>query len=154
MMPGGRKPKNTDGRANNGGARQGQPGQSYANRSDLRTQKVSVPPSAEYGQGERLRRAQQAVPMAAAPPVPSPATGGAAPPPRPWASPEDTPTLTAPTTRPDEPLEAGLPFGPGPGPEALGPPPMNDVEARLRALYMVSPNPQLRELIMQLEQGG
>lgn len=140
-----------DGRANNGGARQGQPGQRYPNRSDLRAQKVSVPPSAEYGQGERLRAAQQAVPMAGAPTVLQPAGSPGQPPPR-WATPDDTPTLTAPTQRPDEPLEAGLPFGPGPGPEVLGPAPMNDVEARLRALYSAYPTTELRELLAQMDQ--
>lgn len=34
--------------------------------------------------------------------------------------PEDTPMLTDPTMRPQEPLTAGLPTGPGPGLEALG----------------------------------
>lgn len=140
-----------DGRSNNGGARQGSPGQSYGNRSDLRSQKVSVPPSAEYGQGEALRRAQQAVPMAGAPAMP-PASAAGAPPPRPFATPEDTPTLTDPTRRPDEPLEAGMPFGPGPGPTA-GPPGMTDVEARLRALYQAFPTTELRDLIRQIDLG-
>ncbi|MCA1841882.1 MAG: hypothetical protein LC792_01575, partial [Actinobacteria bacterium] len=83
-----RKPQ--DGRADNGGARQGQQGKPYPNRSDMRAQKVSVPPSAQYGQAEALRRSQQAVPMAGAPAVPqgAPATAGAtgpmqAPPPPP-----------------------------------------------------------------------
>lgn len=149
-MPGGRKPKNSDGRASNGGARQGSPGTSYSNRSDLRTQKIQVPPSAEYGQGEKLRRAQQAVPMAGAPAAPSAAPAGAAPPM--FATPEDTPTLTDPTRRPDEPLEAGMPFGPGPGPTA-GPPGMSDTEARLRALYQAFPTNELRDLIRQIDLG-
>lgn len=146
-----RKP-NPDGRAGNGGARQGTPGQGYSNRSDMRAQKVSVPPSAQYGQGEALRRSQQAVPMAGAPAVPSAPAGAPAPAPRPWATPEDTPTLTAPTNRPDEPVEAGMAFGPGAGP-STAPGPMGDDEARLRAMYAVHPNPELRELIQQLEQG-
>lgn len=145
-----------DGRSNNGGPRQGQPGQAYSNRSDLRTQKIAVPPSAEYGQGERLRRAQQAVPLAAAPPagVPPPGPPGAAGGGGGFATPDSTPNLLDPTGRPDEPLEHGMPFGPGAGPEALTPAPVNEVTARLRALYLVHPTPELRELIQQAEQGG
>jgi hypothetical protein len=33
--------------------------------------------------------------------------------------PEDTPMLTDPTARPDEPITAGLPVGAGPGPETV-----------------------------------
>lgn len=144
-----RKPQ--DGRAGNGGARQGNPGTAYPNRSDLRAQKISVPPSAEYGQGERLRRAQQAVPMAGAP-APTPSAPGA--PAQMFATPDSTPNLLDPTNRPHEPLEHGMPFGPGAGPEILGAPPMSDTSARLRALYLTHPTPELRELIMQIEQGG
>jgi len=35
-------------------------------------------------------------------------------------SPDDSPNLTDPTTRPSEPVTAGLATGPGAGPEALG----------------------------------
>ncbi len=144
-----RSKSNGDGRANNGGARQGTPGNAYPNRSDLRTQKIQVPPSKEYGQGERLRAAQQTVPMAGTPSAPPTAgAGGAAPV---YSRPSDTPNLTDPTQRPNEPLTAGLPFGAGPGPEAMGPPPMSDVEARLRALYAVHPTTELRELIRMQE---
>ena len=146
-MPGGRKPK--DGRANNGGARQGQSGGQYANRSDLRTQKISVPPSSEYGQGEALRRSQQVVPMAGAPAAPQPA-GGAGPTPA-YAYPEDTPTLTAPTNRPGEPVEDGMPFGPGSSPAPRSAQPMSDTEVRLRALYARFPTRELRELIDQID---
>jgi hypothetical protein len=148
-----RRSPTPDGRANNGGARQGTPGQNYSNRSDMRTQKIAVPPSAEYGQGAQLRRAQQAVPMAGAPPTP-PAGGAPQPGPAAFATPEDTPNLTDPTNRPDEPLTHGLSFGPGAGPEALGPPAPSDVEARLRALYMRFPTQELRELIRQQDLGA
>jgi hypothetical protein len=145
--------KTSDGRANSGGARQGTPGQPYPNRSDLRAQKPTAVPNQGYGQAGAQLAAQKVVPMAGAPPPPVPA----APAPRQmpgaggFATPEDTPTLIAPTQRPDEPLTAGLPFGPGPGPEALGPPPMNDTEARLRALYAAYPTPELRDLIRQID---
>lgn len=106
-----------DGRANNGGSRQGQPGKPYPNRSDLRAQKVSVPPSAEYGQGERLRRSQAAVPMAGAPAVPQAAAGAG--PLAAGGAPGELPPFTRPTERPGEPLTTGIPSGPGAGPEVL-----------------------------------
>jgi hypothetical protein len=34
--------------------------------------------------------------------------------------PGELPGLDAPSMRPDEPLQAGMPMGPGPGPEVLG----------------------------------
>jgi hypothetical protein len=73
-------------------------------------------------QGDRARRerAQSVIPL--------PATGR--PPP-----PGSIPSLTAPTERPGEPVTAGLPVGPGPGPEALGAPaPQSDALFDLRAL--------------------
>lgn len=107
-----------DGRVNSGGAREGQPGKPYPNRTDLRAQKVAVPPSAEYGQGEKLRRAQQAVPMAGAPaaPPPPPAAAGQA---GAGGAPVEMGDFTRPTERPGEPLTTGIPSGPGAGPEAL-----------------------------------
>lgn len=110
-----------DGRANNGGARQGNPGKPYPNRSDLRTQKISVPPSAEYGQGERLRRAQQAVPMAGPPAAPAASQAGGGPAPQGPTGPMagELGDFTRPTERPGEPLTTGIASGPGAGPEAL-----------------------------------
>jgi hypothetical protein len=104
-----------------GGPRQGAQGAQYSNRSDLQTgprQPVKVPPSAEYGQGARLERAQQAVPLPAAPGPP-------------MVTPEQVPTFGNPTSRPNEPLSAGLPFGPGPGPrpQPAAPPTDPDLEA-------------------------
>lgn len=134
-----RKPP--DGRANNGGSRQGQQGKTYGNRSDLRQQKVSVPPSAEYGQGERLRRAQQAVPMAGAAPVGSPAPAGA---PAPAASqgpmPGDLGDFLRPSERPGEPVTTGIAGGPGAGPEALSRP---QADPELEALRPYLPTLEL-----------
>lgn len=61
-----------------------------------------------------------------------------------------------PTTAPDEPVTAGNPLGPGPGPEAL---PAQDAEADyvaalVRYAYAMHPSPQLRGLINQLEARG
>lgn len=144
-----------DGRADNGGARQGSPGRNYANRSDLRTQKISVPPSAEYGQGEQLRRSQQAVPMAGRPSAPGPQPGA------PASGPLDltglipvdaTPTFGQPSRRPDEPITAGMSFGPGRTPRPGEQPrdfASEDVVDRLRAIYLQYPTPELAELLDQ-----
>lgn len=67
-----------------------------------------------YGEGKEMMGLQQAAPMAAAPKTPRPAA--------PTQRPRNLPPLvglTDPTQRPDEPLTAGMPFGAGPGPEAL-----------------------------------
>ena len=144
--------KTPDGRANNGGRRQGTPGQQYPNRSDLRAQKPTAAPNQEYGKAGAQLAAQQVVPMAAGPVAPppgaAPTPGGGA-----FASPEDTPNLLDPSGRPDEPLEAGMPFGPGAGPDPRNAQ-MSDTEARLRALYQAYPTRELRELIRQIDMGG
>ena len=85
----------------------------------MRAQKIAVPKSAEYGQGERLRQSQQAVPMAGAPTVPAPPVGGGAPAAAPAMMAGELPDFTRPTERPGEPLTTGIPSGPGAGPEAL-----------------------------------
>ena len=144
-----------DGRVNNGGPRQGQPGQQYQNRSDLRTQKISVPPSAEYGQGEQLRRAQQAVPLAGAPAPPAPTGAGGVPPANPLAGiipASSTPTLGQPSRRPDEPITAGMSFGPGRTPTPGQRPrdfASEEMVDRLRAIYLQYPTPELAELLDQ-----
>lgn len=153
MSPRKRLKPNPDGRANNGGRVAGTPGTPYSNRSDLR-QAPTAASGQEYGKAGAQIAAQRAVPLPAAPPVSRGAPGQAGGAVGPFATPADTPSLTDPTQRPDEPLTAGLPFGPGPGPEAMGPPPMSDVEARLRALYSVNPTPELRELLRQIDIGS
>lgn len=68
----------------------------------------------QYGESKQLMETQQAAPMAGTskPTMQRPniATAQNLPPIVP---------LSAPTQRPDEPMTAGMPFGPGPGPEAL-----------------------------------
>jgi hypothetical protein len=77
-----------------GGKRQGTPGKGYTNRTDL---------GMNYDQGQMTAAAggMQAPP---GPTGPAPLT------------PEDSPMLSDPTQRPDEPITAGLPIGAGPGP--------------------------------------
>jgi hypothetical protein len=106
-----------------GGVRNGTPGTAYANRTDLQSVKplpVRTGPSAVYGDSANLARAQQAVPMAP-PPSGVPQSGGGGP--SGGSVPAGPPPvdLHAPSDRPNEPVTAGLPVGPGPGPEALGP---------------------------------
>lgn len=127
--------RNPDGRVNSGGARQGTPGNPYANRSDLRTQKPTAAPGQAYGQAADQLAAQKAVPLPAAPPVFANATGGGG---GPMQPPAPLPDLYRPTERPGEPVTHGLPTGPGAGPEAL---PIQQssrtdpIAVQLRALY-------------------
>lgn len=117
-------------RTGRGGSRQGTPGQSYSNRTDLQANKlpVTVVPGQQYGQGVAQRDAQRVVPMGAPPSpgvasAPSPALGTAGgpsgPPQAPGPLPGQVIPLDAPTQRPNEPITAGMPLGTGPGPEAL-----------------------------------
>jgi hypothetical protein len=87
-----------------GGSRQGTPGKGYSNRTDLM---ASTKPPA-IGQ----------VDTAASGGMSGAGQGGPPPMPQgqPMPSPDDTPMLTDPTQRPDEPITAGLPMGPGDGP--------------------------------------
>ena len=116
-----------------GGAVQGKPGTQYTNRTDLqRAEPVAVAPSAVYGQGVKERQAQSAVPLATPPsgPPAAPAPPPGAPAPQAGANtptPQGLPPVSGPgvlpflhpSNRPNEPVTAGLPTGPGPGPEAL-----------------------------------
>ena len=57
--------------------------------------------------------------------------------------------MNAPTQRPDEPVTAGLPVGPGPGPEALGimQGGADDVVSFLQGVYAEAPNEDVRRLL-------
>jgi hypothetical protein len=94
-------------------------------------QKISSVPGQRYGEGVAQQAMQQAMPApnrAAAPVAP----GAAAMPPEAMppqaAAPVDVqqflathnPNLLAGSQMPDQPVTAGLPTGPGPGPEVLG----------------------------------
>lgn len=110
-------------RKGRGGSRQGAPGQAYTNRSDLNQNRMPVQaaPGQTYGDRAGQERAQQAVPMGS---PPSAVRASAAPP----------PPLNAPSSRPDEPLTAGMPFGEGPGPEAVARQPNPDLATLRRYL--------------------
>lgn len=86
-----------------GGVRQGTPGKGYANRTDLLTNRAP---------NTNNTAATGGVAAPAAPSTPH----GVALPVQPSVYPEDSPMLSDPTQRPGEPVTAGLPMGPGPGP--------------------------------------
>ena len=123
-----------------GGKRNGVQGRAYSNRTDLSGVKpppVTAAPGQPYGVAGAQIAAQQAVPVA-----PPPTT----------VTPQDLPPLSRPTDRPNEPVTAGMPIGPGPGPEVL-PPLGNDNLNFLRGIYTQFPDEQVRDLIEALEAG-
>ena len=151
-----------------GGRRQGKPGATYGNRTDLNAQKVVRFPSEQYGRQAAQVRAQQAM-QAAGPPASrgiqfdnqQVSTAGVSraaeqsrvpgqPPQTPPIEPGGLPDLFAPTTRPDEPVTAGMPFGPGPGPMVM--PTADDAAMdRLRMLARATGSPSLLRLIEAAE---
>lgn len=82
---------------------------SPSNPNNRKIQGAKEIPSSKYGEGVELQALQTAAPM----------KGNPAPVPNVPISP-----LGGPSLRPDEPAEAGMPFGDGPGPEALALPPV------------------------------
>jgi len=117
-------------RTGKGGSRQGGVGDAYGNRTDLNgSMPVTVAKNQEYGKATEQRAAQNAIPMGSTPTAPAaqapspartllgnmPSSQG------PAVAPGSSPFLH-PTSRPDEPIQAGISSGPGPGPEALGQP--------------------------------
>jgi hypothetical protein len=77
--------------------------------------------SQQYGQTAALQAQQQGTPEAA-----------------PFVGPDEVPNLSAPSSRPGEPVTAGLPVGAGPGPEVLSP--MGDpVRRTLQAILLSNP---------------
>lgn len=131
-----------------GGARQGQRGKTYASRTDLNAPKprqgINRPaPGQTYGEGAAQQRAMQAVPIAAPDaPAPSDPLGGAGASDLMGAAEAWQPLGGSPlqTSRPDEPVTAGLASGPGAGPDALpqiSPPPNTDLPRLMRYLPLL-----------------
>lgn len=94
---------------------------------------TDVVPSQQYGQRAQQEQALEALPM---------------------ADPSKLVPLTAPSGRPDEPVTAGLPVGPGPGPESS---PIPHFEqglslATLKEIYRRFPSEEIRDLIL-IEEG-
>ena len=75
-----------------------------------------------YGDGQELMDMQKSAPMAQTnnPAVSQAQVNQAAQQPTQQQAPQQVTPLLAPTQRPNEPVTAGSPVGPGPGPEALG----------------------------------
>lgn len=112
-------------------------------------QTPTAPTGMRYGEHKASIDAQRAVPVPDMQPdlhaqaaqdaltMPAPAAGG----------------LLAPTTRPGEPVTAGIPSGPGPGPEAVaGTTNMGgSVLNELRIVYRLYPTEEVRQIIERLE---
>lgn len=77
---------------------------------------ISTVPNQGYGKATEQREAQSAVPMGASP-VATPEMQSMAQAPT-LPRPGEMPYIS-PTQRPEEPVTAGIAYGPGPGPEAL-----------------------------------
>jgi hypothetical protein len=153
-----RRNPNPDGRANNGGPRQGTPGTPYNNRTDLQTQKPTAATGQGYGTAGAQLAAQKAVPIAgAAAGVPPQAQPGPGQGPMQTTPPPPPPDLYRPTERPNEPVTHGLPTGPGAGPEALPiqQTTMGDPAAiQIRAMLRANPtNVELANLVADLARG-
>lgn len=135
-----------------GGRRSGKSGGSYPNRSDLQT---APDPGASTFKGQPYGAATQQAATAAAP---GSAGGGSPPIPPPTGPPPGAQgAFTRPTERPGEPIQHGLPMGPGGGPEVLGGgagDPNNPALIQLRALYAKFPNQELADLLTDMSTKG
>jgi hypothetical protein len=141
-------------RSRRGGRRSGTPGKAYSQRTDLQrnpgpNQPIRTATGQPYGVAQQQREAQQAVPLPQAPPPPKPRAA----PVQTAPLPGELPPLNAPTDRPSEPLTAGIPFGPGPGPEVLNVG-VDPVLLEAREVYRVAPDEDLREAIAVMEAEG
>lgn len=121
----------------------------YPNRSDLRNPTKKLAPKAApgqtYGEAGKQIAAQQQVPMA---PQPQPAVAQPQPVERP--RPGQFGPLDRPTERPNEPVTAGAPFGPGrmaPMNGYTGVRNGDPVLDELRALYAAYPSEELADML-------
>ena len=105
----------------------------YGIRTDLNMPKAKVKKMAvqnqTYGKAGAQIESQRAVPMGASPTEVQGRKAVALPPLEP---------LTAPTKRPNEPITAGAPFGPGVGPSAAGIPMYNPQQAAIEEIKMIA----------------
>lgn len=111
-------------------------------------QAPKAPPGGEYGSVKASLDAQKVIPL---PTANQPPVQQAAPQQAPTIAPGDL-NFEAPTNRPSEPVTAGLPVGPGPGPEALNLP--NDAATtamQLRAMYANIPAAQNNDMLRLVE---
>ena len=121
----------------------------YPNRSDLRNS-AKLPAKAAtgqtYGEAGKQMQAQRAVPMAAPPTDVAPT----ATPQQPRVAPGSMGPLSRPTERPNEPVTAGAPFGPGRTQQLggyIGPRNSDPILDELRALYATYPSEELADML-------
>jgi hypothetical protein len=120
-----------------GGARQGTPGKGYTNRTDLTSNYNNAAESAAGG-GLETPSQQQASPG-------------------PQIYADQVPNIYDPTSRPDEPVTAGLNVGPGGGREVMPPMPAQRVDPTrqiLESMLAVNPNPDIIRLLNRLNYEG
>lgn len=124
---------------------------------------VTAATGQQYGAATAQRAAQRALPMG---PPPAPATAPPAGPAGPGAATAPGPAspgpgavvpLSAPSMRPNEPVTAGLPVGPGAGVEVnpfnnVGSP--DDAALALRAAYSAYPSEELRAILERIDLDG
>jgi hypothetical protein len=105
---------------------------------------ITTATNQQYGMALAQQKAQQAVPMGQSP-------VSAAQPIRPMVSPGSLTPLTAPTSRPNEPITAGANFGPGPTAIGAGIPMMPSQGAmaldELRQITQMFPTDDLLDLL-------
>lgn len=125
-------------RTGRGGSRVGKPGTAYANRTDLNAQPVRTATGQAYGKAGEQAAQQTAIPIPQTPgiPPPQPQTPGQQPPSVPTGG------LYDPSTRPDEPVHAGLGQ---PGVDPISP---ADI---LRRIYAMYPNDDIRRALAQMQ---
>lgn len=113
-------------------------------------QSPQAPKGQEYGEATAQLASQRKVPLPGNPHAASqvnPRLQG--------MQPGQGPSLSDDTMYPNEPVTAGLPIGPGAGPEALLMAPPGDAElGELRAIYNERPSDGLRRLIEFIETHG
>ena len=107
----------------------------------------------QYGERKELSELQSGAAMAGRPKTPQPRMSPEAA--REAVSRPPITPLNAPTQRPDEPLTAGMPFGAGPGVEALGMPGgRGKPSAALQKIVMNDPTGEVSELYQYLISRG
>lgn len=110
----------------------------FSQRTDLSAQPAQQLPDAAYGEQAEFQAIQQAAPMAAK------------------SKPVKMPGLMTPTARPDEPVTAGAPFGPGPSqvPQSTSLPSRGTLTATLRRMVAADTTGDSERLLQIAERLG
>lgn len=109
-------------------------------RTDGGPQAMRVAPGGKYGERKQMTEMQSSAPMKGGTPSPAlpPVTG-----------------LFEPTQRPNEPVTAGSPLGPGSGPEALNLPNVQpSITSVLKRLAMVDESGEAETVLQMLSERG